>query len=230
MIVERFNEAGALAALDQPFISTRLCVSVQPETEILRFIKDSSEVTVNGLLFEPVPYAEFSPIFSGDGATADTTTITLDGRNMVVAGDETPDTILQRVLARPLRDRPIQIGLIVLNTNTFEPIGLIPQFVGIIDNAPFSRRKDERSADARIEINLASFRVFAQRRIARTYSDTDHTLRFPGDRAARWISDTVFRLGRYAWNKEGAQSSGITSGGANPGHNPFNNNVRTQLF
>lgn len=229
MIVERYNETAAYAALDEPFIETRICVSIQPETEIFRFVKDVTEITVerageDDWLFHPVPYADFSPITSGDGRAADTGTITLDGANIISHDpSQTVDSVLQSILAFPLRDRPIQVGLMVLNIETLEVIGLIPQFVGFVDNVPLSR---DKSSGSMLEINMASFRAYAQRRIARSYSDTDHQSRFPGDRAARWISDAVFRGGKYAWNSESARGSG--SGGGSPGYTPgfipgFNN-------
>jgi hypothetical protein len=213
MLVEKHNVDAALAALSGDFIDTRLCVSVQPEDEIFRFIVDNSELTINNWLFEPVPYAEFDAITSADGAVADTTTITLDGSHMEGGFDDDPDDILQRVLTYPLRDRPIQIGLLVINFETNEPIGLIPQFVGFIDNAPLMRERKPTSSNSKLLFNLVSFRAYAQRRVARLYSDTDHVSRFPLDRCARWISDVVFKLGKYSWNRDDAQGGGATTGG-----------------
>ena len=231
MLVERHNEAAAIAALSDPMISTRICVSVQPETEVFRFVKDTGDILVerpgdDDWLFHKVPYAEFAPINSGDGRSADTTTITMDGADIIATDGHTVDSVLQSILEFPLRDRPIQIGLLVLNIETQEPIGIIPQFIGFIDNVPFSREKTDKDANVKLEINCASFRAYAQRQFARTYSDTDHQARFPGDRACRWISDAVFRGGKYSWNSESARGSG--SGGGYPGYTPgfgpgFNN-------
>ena len=197
-------------------------MTVQPDVEKFRFVKDVAEINFNGWSFKPVPYAEFSPVSSGDGAAADVATITLDGTNIVSYDpSQSVDSVLQSILAFPLRDRPIQIGLLVLNVETLEPIGLIPQFVGFIDNVPLNRGKRDGST---LEINIASFRAYAQRRIARTYSDTDHQVRFPGDRAARWISDAVFRGGKYSWNMSSATAAGngtLTGGNAQP----FNPNI-----
>lgn len=221
MLVERYNEAAAIIALSDPMISTRICVSVQPETEVFRFVKDASDILVerpgeDDWLFHKVPYAEFSAINSGDGRSADTTTITLDGADIIAGDGHSVDGVLQSILEFPLRDRPIQIGLLVLNIETQEPIGVVPQFIGFIDNVPFSREKTETEATVKLEINCASFRAYAQRQFARTYSDTDHQARFPGDRACRWISDAVFRGGKYAWNSESARGSG--SGAGYPGY------------
>ena len=213
MLVERYNEAEALSLLSNPIISTRVCVSVRPETEVFRFVKDTTQLTLDrgeqeDWVFNPVPYAEFSPVSSGDGRAADTTTITMDGSDIVAKDGHSVDTVLQDILAFPLRDRPIQIGLLVLNTETQRPVGVIPQFIGFIDNVPFSREKTADTVDVMLEINCASFRAFAQRRFTRMYSNTDHQTRFPGDGACKWISDTVFRRGKYAWNSESAQGYG----------------------
>lgn len=225
MLVERYNEAAAIAALDDPIISTRICVSIKPETEIFRFVKDTGLITMERVgdddwLFNPVPYAEFAPISSGDGRSADTTAITMDGADIIAKDGYDVDSVLQSILAFPLRDRPIQIGLLVLNTETQEPIGVIPQFIGLVDNVPFTREKTDKMANVRLEINCVSFRAYAQRQFARTYSDTDHRARFPGDGACKWISDTVFRAGKYPWNTTTGQGAGGGGGGSRTPYNP----------
>lgn len=218
MIVESYNESAALTALNSSFIDTRITVSVQPETEIFRFVKDTHEKVIpqtgDDWIYHPVPYSEFSPISSGDGQTADTGTITLDGNYFLESDRQLVDDVLQSILQFPLRDRPIQIGLMVLNPETKEVIGLIPQFVGFVDNTPMTREKGEPTI---VEFIMASFRAYARRLVARTNSDTDHATRFPGDRSARWISDSVFRRGKYPWNTTSASGSGGGSGG---GYNP----------
>lgn len=220
MIVEAVNKQLAFDSLSGDFYNTRLCVSVKPENEVFRFVADTTNHVVGGLDFGPVPYAEFSEITSGDGNSADTMTITLDGSKMIVPDGTTPDSVLLDVLNRPLRDRPIQVGLIALDFDTDEPIGLIPRFVGFIDNAPLTRSKTGGSV---LDINCVSFRGFASRRIPVTYSDTDHVTRFPGDRSARHINDVVRRGGTYQWNSETGGGSGVTTGGggSNRGE-PFN--------
>ncbi len=218
MIVESYNEAGALDALMEPYISTRICFSVKPEAEIFRFVKDASQMELDGKTYHPVPYAEFSNIASGDGQAADTGSITLDGANIISHSEQSVDEVLQSLLEFPLRDRPVQIGLIVLNTETMAPIGLIPQFVGFIDQAPL----EVNDSGSRLDIHVASFRAYAQRQVARTYSDTDHQARFPGDKALRWISDAVFRGGKYAWNSTSARGSGAGRGGGGGGGGRYN--------
>jgi hypothetical protein len=215
MLIEQYNVAGALAALAEPSIETRICVSVQPDATVRRFVRDDSEVIINGWTFGPVPFAEFDTISSEDGNAADTTTITLDGKYMVTATDTTPDDVFRDIIQYPLRDRPIQIGLLVFNVDTKAAIGLIPQFVGFIDNAPLERSKN----GSKLMINCASFRAYAQRRVARTYSQTDHVTRFPGDNALKWIADAVFRNGKYIWNRNAATASGggNTGGGGGGG-------------
>ena len=213
MIVDTHNEVAARAALLDPLMETRICVSVQPEDEILRFVNDTGGIVVNGNLYGPVPYAEFSDVTSGVGRVADTMTITLDGDSMIVPSDETPDSVLQDVLTHPLRDRPISVGLIVLNPVTMEAIGIVPQMVGFIDQVPFTRDKRDGS---KLEITVASYRAYSQRRIARTYSDTDHRTRFPGDGAAKWITNVIFRGRTFPWNSTTATSRGSTGGVSRP--------------
>lgn len=215
MIFEEVNREAALAALDGPFINTRLCVTIRPDTQTYRFVNDTQQIDMNGLIFEPVPYAQFTPVSSGDGRVADTMTITFDGSNIVsVSPGQTVDAVLQSILAFPLRDRPVQVGLLVLDEQN-TPIGLLAQFVGFVDNVPLDRNN---RVEPVLEFNLASFRAFAARRTARTYSDTDHTSRFPGDRACRWIADTVFRNGKYSWNSETGTGAG-TGGGSSGSYN-----------
>lgn len=224
MLLERYNETAALAALAEEAIETRIVVSVQPTDTVYRFVADSVAYSINGWDFEPVPYAEFDPISSDDGSVADTTTITLDGKYFLTATDNNPTDIFRNVVNHPLRDRPIQIGLLVLNVDTKEAIGVIPQFVGFIDNAPLTRSKDS----AMLEIHCASFRAYAERRVTRTYSDTDHRTRFPGDGACKWIADAVFRSGKYIWNRSSAQ--GQSSGNVGSPGGGFNDNFRLDAF
>lgn len=206
MIIDRYNEQAALAALEEPFIETRVAVSVKPEDEIMRFVQDVQWYSVNGWDYGPVPYAEFDDFMSGSGGVPDTTIITLDSRNIEMLTG-TADEMLQSVLDKPLRDRPIAISILVLNTETKEVIGVIPRFVGIIDSATLTREKE---AGARLEISTLSYRAFVNRRTPRVYGDTDHGTRFPGDRSMKWISDVVHRRGKYRWNSaEGAADYSI---------------------
>jgi len=112
-------------------------------------------------------------------------------------------------MSYPLRDRPIQIGLLVLNLESRQAIGLVPQFVGIIDRSVFERSKDSGSL---LTVNIASYRAYAQRRVQRLYSHTDHSARHSGDGFLKFLSDTVFRAGKYAWNSQQASSSGAGRG------------------
>ena len=222
MIVDRYNEAGAIEALSRNHINTRVCVTVRPEGQTFRFVREARVMTLERdgdtpLVFNPIPYVEFTPVSSGDGSVADTLTVTFDGQAITAQGQNTVDDVLQSLLQFPLRDRPIQVGLLVLDTNTHKPIGIIPQFIGFIDNVPFSREKTNDETSVKLEFHLASFRAYATRQFVRTYSDTDHTTRFPGDRAARHISNAVFRNGKYAWNQVGSYGGGGSGGSDSSG-------------
>lgn len=207
-----FNEVNALSVLQGDSIETRLCVAIQPEDTVYYFVHDSSSFTANGNVYEPVPYAEFSEITSGDGQTADTMEIVLDGENMISNDDEwTVDQIFQDILSYPLRDRPICVALAVLNVDTHVVEGIIPQFIGFVDHTPLERPRGEPS---RLTIRCSSYRAFAARRIARVHSNSDHQSRFPGDESAQWISSIVFRSGKFPWNKATGVSAGsVGSGG-----------------
>ena len=197
MIVERYNEAAALAYLMEPTVSTRSCILVKPEDTILRIVVDTMEHTVDGNLFSPAPFVKLGAVTSGDGEAADTMQIIMDGKDMIVEQPETPETILQKIVANRLRDRPIMVGRMVLNVdNPRIAIGLIPDFVGFIDNVKLG--DDEGPV---LNIGCASYRGFAARRPIRYHSDTDHQSRFPGDEAAN---------GSIKWNSKdaGAGSAG----------------------
>lgn len=227
MIFESFNVTAAEAALSSPFVSRRNAVSVRPDSEIFRFVADTVPMSFNGWNFEEIAFAEFANINSGDGSVADTTSITLDGSHIVTELPDTPDSILQSVLQYNLRDRPIQISTIVLDGTIAQPIGLIPEFVGFIDSVEFSRSINRNSGSGRLKINIVSFRAFAKRRVPRTYANTDHMQRFPDDMSLRWLSENVFRSGKFAWNKDAGtgSGSGAASGGFGGGGNRFNNGL-----
>lgn len=216
MIVESFNVAGALAALEKPVIETRMCVSIKPETTIHRFVSDSAAVSINGWDFEPAPYAQFSGINSSPGTASDSMTITIDGRNLLSPLPDYADQVIQQVQKQTLRDRPVHVGLVVLNPANLVPIGILSEFIGIVDN---SRLKYDDDKGSIYPIRLLSSRSLTTRRVAITYSDTGHTLRF-GDRALRWISDNVFRAGKYPWNSVTASAQGAGGGGSPFGPRP----------
>lgn len=218
MLFESHNEAGAIAALSDPQISTRIAVSVQPETQIYRMVVDTAEIAVGGMTFSPVPFLKISNISSGEGQGADTGTITMDGREMLSPPSTSTEQVLQNILSYPLRDRPIQIGLLVLNVETKIAIGLIPQFVGIIDRSVLERSRGEASV---LTVNIASYRAYAQRRVQRLFSHTDHGARYPGDGFLKHLSDTVFRSGKYAWNSLQATGNGVGAGGGRGRDFPF---------
>ena len=208
MLVERFQEAAALAALDEPHISSRICVSVKPgDGNVYRMVNDTVERTVNGAVFAARPIARFSPITTGAGQAADTMVITLD------SGDYANDpgdieNIFQGAIAYALRDRPIQVGEIVLDPETHAIVGLIPRFVGLVDSVHFNRSPED---GATFEVSLISFRAVRARREPRVYGDVDQNAAYPGDNSMRFISDAVVRNGKYKWN--GTEGGGRASGG-----------------
>lgn len=214
MLIERRNETAALEALNAPQISTRIAVSVQPEDIVYHMVVDTSEIIMEDLTFSPVPFLKVSNITSGEGQGADTGTVTLDGREMLSPPSTSTEAVLQSIMGHSLRDRPVQIALLVLNVETKEAIGLIPQFVGIIDRAVLERKKSEASV---LTVQIASYRAYAQRRVQRLYSNTDHNARYPGDGILKHLSDTVFRSGKYAWNSQQATGSGAGRGGGRGG-------------
>ncbi|PHR57938.1 MAG: hypothetical protein COA43_11215 [Robiginitomaculum sp.] len=223
---DEYNVEIAKAALMEPFINTRICISIKPESEIHRFVIDIAEIEieVDGNVFKPVPYAQISPITTGAGRGADTATITLDGVDIVSTGEASVDAVLQELQAYPLRDRPVQIGLIVLNTQTGVVIGLIPQFIGFVDSTPLTRSVDGKGVgSSKLEIKLASARGYFSRRTPRIYSDQDHQTRFSDDRACKHISDVVFRGGQYKWNEKITSGGGGRSPGNGGGGRFFNN-------
>lgn len=208
-IYEAHGAAAIDAALLKPIIETRIAVNVRPGNQTLRFIKDTMSQTLGGNKWEPVAWAEFNGISLGQGLVPDTAQITLDGRSFIDPASETPDTVLQNVLNETLRDRPIQIGIMVLDPDTKDALGLKPEFVGTIDNAKFDRPDGEAG---KVLIDCTSIRGFAARRTARIYSETDHLTRFPGDDALKHISKISFFKG-YSWNKLGASAPGGGTGG-----------------
>lgn len=214
MLFEEYEQAAAMAALDEPQISTRIAISVKPEDTVYRMVVDTAEIDVGGMVFSPVPFLKVSNISSGEGQGADTGTITMDGREMISPPATSTEQVLQNIMAYPLRDRPVQIGLLVLNVETKQAIGLIPQFVGIIDRAVLERTKGEASI---LTVSIASYRAYAQRRVQRLYSHTDHSARYPGDGFLKHLSDNVFRAGKYAWNSQTAAGSGAGRGAGRGG-------------
>jgi len=194
---------------------TNSALSDRHQREIFRMVVDTAEIMVGDMLFAPVPFLKVSNISSGEGQSADTGTITMDGREMLSPPSVSTETVLQNLMSYPLRDRPLQIGLLVLDLETKTAIGLIPQFVGIIDRAVLERNKGEASV---LTVSIASYRAYAQRRVQRLYSHTDHQTRYPGDGFLKHLSDTVFRAGKYAWNSQQATGSGAGRGG---GGNPY---------
>ena len=225
MIVTGWQEDDAFAALAADRIETRLTFSVKPVSTVYNFVRDAAEITVNDVVYNAVPYAEFSDIASSDGQSADTMEITLDGQNIISNDESWPvDSVLQSILGNDLRDRPMAVSLAVLNPDTHVVIGLIPQFIGIIDNVPLNRPKGSPSA---LTVKCSSYRTYSQRRVRRVHSNSDHQSRFPGDEAAKWISSIVFRSGQFPWNKTNASSSNTFT---SPPYQPFDDRGRTFEF
>lgn len=213
LLIERYNEAGGYAALKQgPHISTRVCVSVKPQDEILRFVQDTSEISVNGWNFEPVPYARFSSVSSGGGSVADTMEIILDGVYVADAAHGALTDILKKVVQYPLRGKPIQVGRLVIDTNTYEAIALQPRFIGTIHNSPLSLDDGPN-----MTIKCASYRNAAHRQTAWVHSEVSHLQRWPNDNAAKYMSDAVSRGGQYPWNKINSNGGGGGTAGGSAG-------------
>lgn len=211
LLVERYNEAAGYAAMrESAHISTRVCVSVKPENEVLRFVQDTTAITIDGKTFEPVPYARFSDVVSGSGDIADTMDVILDGIYVADGGYGELTDILKRVVQYPLRGKPIQVGRIVLDVNTYEAISLQPLFVGTIHKSPLEISEENGPS---FKIKCASYRNAAHRQTAWVHSEVSHEQRWPGDRAGKFMSDAINRGGRYWWNKIVSGGGGSTNGG-----------------
>lgn len=221
LLIERHNEAGGYEALKEgSHISTRVCVSVKPQDEILRFVQDTTKISVNGWTFEPVPYAHFSNVTSGGGTVADTMEVILDGAYVAEESYNALTDILKKVVQHPLRGKPIQVARLVIDTNTYEAIALQPRFIGTIHNSPLSLESGPN-----MTIKCASYRNAAHRQTAWVHSEVSHQQRWPDENVAKYMSDAVARGGQYPWNK--MKSNGGGGGGSiAPGGPRFRGHAR----
>ena len=223
MIVDKTGYDEAIEALSDDMISTRDCVSVTlADGTVKRFVIDTVPQSLSGNSYVEVPAGEIEAIALGAGDLADSAKIHLDGAAFTTANG-TPDELLIALMATPLRDRPIQVSTMVLNVLTNTAIGLIPIFVGFVDQTNLDR--SNREEGSLWTLMAASYRAFARRLPERVYTHNDHQQRWPGDGLLRNLADTVFTNGVARWNTTKGASSGVVTsgGGGGGGRTTFNN-------
>jgi hypothetical protein len=201
-------------ALGEESVSTRITVGIDIDGTIYRFVHENNSLTVDGETYSAVPYAQFSPIVSSTGDVSDTCSIILESIYFTDgAGSNVGQQVIRDIMSYDLLKCPVQIGEVVLNTDTLEVIGLIPKFVGVVDNTPYSSTiEDDGVVKSEIKLSLISYRTLPKRRVPSFYSDVDHSRRFTNDRSLRHISDAVFRNGRYRWNTTTGGQGGVGGG------------------
>jgi len=224
LIVDKTGYDAAIAALSEDMISTRDCVAVTlADGTVKRFIIDTVPQTLDGNLYVEVPAGEIESLALGAGTLADSAKIHLDGAAFTTA-DGTPDELLIALMATPLRDRPIQISTMVLDVISNSPIGLIPIFVGFVDQTNLDR--SNREEGSLWTLSAASYRAYSRRLPERVYTHNDHQQRWPADGLLRNLADTVFTNGVARWNTTKGSSSGVvTSGSTGGGVYNFNNGI-----
>ena len=122
-----------------------------------------------------------------------------------------------------LRNAAMQIGLIMLDPMTAQPVGLAADFVGLIDGVDFKPGIEDNGPTLTAE--CLSFVSVAHRLTARVYSNEDQQDLHPNDGGFRQLADTFSRSGSYIWNGRDAGSGGSVSGGGGSGGGDRNGGV-----
>ena len=214
-LVEEFNPEGVDAAMEGVSLHPRQTIHIRVGETVYRFVRDRDGMSIGGFDFMPLPFAAIGDIETSTGDAATGTTIALDAAHLV---EPTGDLTLQayeNIIDMNLRNAAMQIGLIMLDPATQQPIGLAADFVGLIDGTSFKRGTNGDGPV--LVVDCLSFMSVAHRLTARVYSHEDQIELHPGDGGFRQLADTAARNGSYTWNGKDAGSGGSVSGGSYTG-------------
>ena len=214
-LVEEHNPEAVDAALLGPSIHPRYTFHIRVGTEIYRFVRDRVGLTVGGLDFMPLPYMEIGDIETSSGDAANSTTIVMDAAHLVQPTGDLTLQAYENVVDMNLRNAAMQIGLVMLDPNTQQPVGLAADFVGLIDGVAFRSGVGDKGPV--LLADCLSFVTVAHRRTARVYSNEDQQALHPGDGGLKQLADTYSRNGSYIWNGKDAGNGGSVSGGGGGG-------------
>ena len=156
---------------------------------------------------------------SGDAAT--TVDVVLDAAYLVEPSSDETLEAYENVVDMNLRNAAMQIGLVMLDPQTMQPVGLSAEFVGLISGVPF--RAGVGNKGPQLAAECLSFVSVAHRLTARVYSNEDQQELHPLDGGFVQLADTYSRSGSYIWNGNDAGSGGSTSGGFGDGRADLRN-------
>jgi len=210
-LVEEHNPQGVDTAMLGASLHPRQTFHIRIGTTIYRFIRDRVGLTVGDYEFLPLPYMEIGSIENTNGDAANRTSVVLDAAHLI---EPTSDETLQayeNVVDMNLRNAAMQIGLVMLDPMTMQPIGLAADFVGLIDGVDYKLGVGDSGPT--LTADCLSFVSVAHRLTARVYSNEDQQDLHPGDGGFRQLADTYSRSGSYIWNGKDAGNGGSVSGG-----------------
>lgn len=224
-LVEEVTPEAVDVALTGPSLHPRQTIHIRVGGVVHRFIRDRVGLTVGGLDFLPLPYVEIGDIQSSSGDAATSVSVILDAAHLVEPTGDLTLEAYENVVDMNLRNAAVQIGLVMLDPETMQPVGLAADFVGLIDGVAFRMGVD---ADGPTLIaDCLSFVSVAHRLTARVYSNEDQQALHVNDGGFVQLADTYARNGSYIWNGKESGSGGSTSGGGGGGgRNPNFTNIQ----
>ena len=211
VLFEEFNPAAVDAALETGPFHPRITVHIQHAGTVYRFVRDTDDRTVDGTTFAALPFLDVGDLESREGDVADRLDLTVDGAALTYPSGGSAVDDIAHLLSLDLRGAPIQIGLMMLDPLTLQPVGVRSDFVGIVEGLP---------ADVdtlQVTLSVLSQETLAHTRTPEVYMDVSHRQLHPGDTAFRFVSDTVRRLGRAIWNGTDSGPGGARGNGVFPG-------------
>jgi len=214
-LVEEHNPAAVDEAMRGVSLHPRYTMHVRVAGVVHRFIKDRFALTVGPYHFLPLPYMEIGDIATSSGDAAANVDVVLDAAHLVEPTSDQTLEAYENVVDMNLRNAAMQIGLVMLDPQTMQPVGLAAEFVGLISGVPF--RAGVGNKGPQLIAECLSFVSVARRLTARVYSNEDQQELHPLDGGFVQLADTYSRNGSYIWNGKDAGSGGSTSGGGGGG-------------
>lgn len=217
VLFEEWNPQAVDAALQTGPYHPRITLHIQTPAQTWRFIRDTQERVIDGNTYLRLQYLQASAIESSEGDIADRVDLTLDGRDLVFEDGVDADavTAFSAVLEESLRGAPTQIGLVMLDPETMEPVGLKADFVGYFEGAELDMEQG-----AVLTGSVLSQETWFHQRVPEVYMDVSHRQIHPGDTSFKHVSDVVRRQGNTIWNGRESGTQGTSN--YTPGGSPYN--------
>ena len=185
-----------------------------------RFCDDVMDCTYGGNTFIGASaFAEMTDIRGGQGMSAESVTLTIDGNRLGQSGFTDPASLFRTILAEKYKGRRVNIAIGVKAPNEPNINFIWPAYAGRINYLVWTDEGVEgpdsgatEPAVGKLDIVLDSIAARYRRATYRTRSDPDQQELYPGDRFYQYVTQIGSQEQSLYWGRKPPKSVGASGG------------------